>query len=73
MNDALSDDDFIAIAGERPSKSAVAKRKVMDVLDSAGILYWIKADGSIGTTWHHVHNCKPAPSRPELPNLSAIK
>lgn len=54
MKDLLTKDEVFDVAGvKKGAKNGL--NRVMGVLKDAGIYFWIKADGSIGTTWHHVH------------------
>lgn len=70
-SDQLSEIEVCEIAGV----SATAQQKmskVMTVLNNAGIYYWLRHDGSIGTTWHHVH-CAGATLQLPKPSGSGMK
>lgn len=55
MNDQLTQADLAGITGV--SLNAQQRvTKMVKVLDSAGIYYWLGYDQQICTTWHHVHN-----------------
>ena len=40
--------------------------KIASVLRKAGIVHWVRHDGSIATTWHHVKCANPNPQA-EIP------
>lgn len=56
--DLLTDDELREVT-RVPKGSQNGTVKQIKVLQNAGIFFWIRNDGSIGTTWHHVHNAKP--------------
>lgn len=56
--DLLSDDELREVT-RVPKGSQNGTVKQIKVLHDAGIYFWIRNDGSIGTTWYHVHNAKP--------------
>lgn len=72
--DDLTEDDIRRVTGV-PKGSQNGLTKQMKVLNDAGIYYWLKNDGTIGTTWHHVHNARPrtAHNDDSLPNFSATR
>lgn len=63
----LTEEDLKDLTG-----AAQAARQ-MQVLESNGIYYITRMDGSIVTTWHHVnHPCSIARPSNDAPNFSAI-
>lgn len=77
MGDLLTDLELCQVAGVGP-ESRGKYRRIANVLANADIYYWWKADGSIGTTWHHVHAAGTArpfkgKERSSEPNLSKVK
>ena len=77
MNDLLEEEDLTAVTGVDP-KARLRNKKIIDVLEKANIYYWLKHDGSVATTWTHIHrsgvaaNDKLNPS-PETPKFEAIR
>lgn len=69
--DILTDSELSEVTGVRKGSPDIV-RKRLSVLKSAGIHCWVRYDGSVCTTWHHVHNAGQTPPK-SLPNLSAIK
>lgn len=74
-DDLLTEDQLARITGvPKGSPSGLTKR--IEVLRKAGIHHWLRHDGTLATTWHHVHNAGQStafqPTKP-LPNFSAIK
>lgn len=48
--------------------------KIIRVLKQARIYHWIKDDGNVCTTWHHVNHPTPEDaSSQQKPNLQSIR
>lgn len=58
LNDMLSERELCQVAGIEPGARRRPER-IAKVLMKAGIFYWFREDGSVGTTWHHIHNPRP--------------
>lgn len=74
-DDLLTEEQLARITGvPKGSPSGLTKR--IEVLRKAGIHHWLRYDGTLATTWHHVHNAGQV-TAPEstrtLPNFGAIK
>ena len=77
VGDLLTDTDVAELTGVNKN-SRNKNTKVIAVLKKAGIFFWIKNDGSIGTRWHHVHHVHQAgkesiDEKSLLPKFSCIK
>lgn len=74
-SDLLSKDEVFDVAGVKVGARNGLNR-VMNTLKNAGIYFWIKADGNIGTTWHHVHMANASQieknTEQQTPNFNAI-
>jgi hypothetical protein len=74
MNDLLDQQDLVEITKVRP-KARNRLRRMADVLERAGIYYWVADDGTINTTWSHVHKAgnqaHDTPSR--FPDFSTVE
>ena len=74
-NDLLTDKELSDITGVKPGARSRTE-KVMTTLRQAGIYCWLRYDGTVATTWTHVHNAGLV--RPEggttakKPNFAAV-
>lgn len=59
MNDLLTDADLAAITGI-PDRAHQRVERMTGILRQAGIYFWLRGDGSIATTWTHVHRAGEA-------------
>lgn len=73
-NDTLTADEIREITKVHKGAQNGLIRQ-MNVLNRAGIHYWLGDDGSIVTTWTHVHNAKPHTqlSGNSAPNFATVK
>jgi hypothetical protein len=78
FDDLLTDDDLVRVT-RIPKRARDRLEKTKKVLKDAGIYFWVCGDGSIATTWHHIHNPnrpdtkKPDELDPNMPNFGAMK
>ena len=77
LNDILSEQELCEVAGVKP-ESRKKPERIARVLMKAGIFYWFKEDGTVGTTWHHIHNPKPVEAHSHagdsfMPNFGAMR
>lgn len=72
LNDLVNEDELVLLTGVgKRSQNRLFKQ--IDVLKKAGIHYWLRYDGSLATTWFHVHNAKPTENVQKLPRFHGIK
>lgn len=73
MSHIVTDQELSDLTGVKrgaPQRTA----KIIGVLKRARIHHWIKDDGNVCTTWHHVNNPMPEESSsPQKPNLQSIR
>lgn len=73
-NDFLSEDEVRQVTKvKKGAQNGLTKQ--MDVLNKAGIYYWLGDDGSICTTWYHVHNARSRVAQNDVvtPNFGKTK
>lgn len=58
LNDFLSEDEICLIT-KVPKRAKDRVIKQIEVLNKAGIHFWLGFDGSVCTTKYHVHNARP--------------
>ena len=57
-DDLLSPEQIRRLTGV-PKRAQNGIVRQINVLQSAGIHHWLRDDGTLATTWHHVHNARP--------------
>lgn len=74
-SDLLSKEEVFDVAGVN-LRARNGLIRVMKTLKKAGIYYWLKDNGEIGTTWHHVHSANAQSfdetNEEKLPNFKAV-
>ena len=74
-NDLLTDDELTALTGVKPGAHGRSE-KIIQILRAAGIYHWLRYDGTVATTWTHVHKAGEGTPSGEgsrkKPNFNAV-